>query len=287
MQNIIQLQHVQKKIKDQIIVKNLDFSVKKGEIFGFLGPSGAGKTTTINMMTGLFKVSKGSLKVLGYNASKLGTSQFMHDIGIMTDHSSLYHRLTIYENLKLFSNIYQMPKQRIDEVLENVELNDHRNKRISELSSGMKQRVLLARAIIHKPKLLFLDEPTANLDPITSKLIHSRLKEINEQGTTVFITTHDMDEAAQLCHRVAFIINGEIKLIGHPQSLQYQYATPTIKIVTKDDIHYTLDINSDTGALIHKLITNDNLKYIASDIPSLGDIFVKVTGEELKSNEII
>ncbi|WP_449450461.1 ABC transporter ATP-binding protein, partial [Streptococcus suis] len=191
MQNIIQLQHVQKKIKDQIIVKNLDFSVKKGEIFGFLGPSGAGKTTTINMMTGLFKVSKGSLNVLGYNASKLGTSQFMHNIGIMTDHSSLYHRLTIYENLKLFSDIYQIPTQRIDEVLENVELNDHRNKRISELSSGMKQRVLLARAIIHKPKLLFLDEPTRQAE-ISYAVFCLKKKKINTTLHTTFtpLLTH-------------------------------------------------------------------------------------------------
>lgn len=284
---MIQLNEVSKYFKDEEAVKHLSFSVSKGEIFGFLGPSGAGKTTTINMMIGRSKVSKGSLNILNHTTNELNHSHFKQRIGVMSDHSTLYHRLTVYENLKLYADIYQVSSERINETLGLVGLTKQKKKRVSKLSSGMKQRVLLARAIIHEPTLLFLDEPTANLDPTTSKMIHQRLTEMNDKGTTIFITTHDMEEATTLCDRVAFLVNGEIKLIGNPNQLRFQYAKPELNIITTQEEQLTLPQNETTGEYIKTLLTQQQLKYIASDLPSLGDIFLNITGEELESNETI
>ena len=185
--------------------------MKKGETIGFLGPSGSGKTTTIKILTAQLHPTAGEINVFGKPINKLKEPSFMKRIGILTDNSGLYERLTIFDNLSLYCDLYEVSKDRIDEVLESVNLRNEKNKQVQKLSKGMKQRATLARAILHKPDLLFLDEPTSALDPVNTKHIHEGLRKLSEEGTTIFLTTHDMHEAEEFCDRVAFLHDGEIK----------------------------------------------------------------------------
>src|SRR5699024_4807401 len=188
-------------------------------------PSGSGKTTTINILTGQMSSTSGEVEVLNFNESSLKSSKFRSEIGILTDNSALYERLTVHDNLKLFSKLYNAPLKNIEEMLELVNMKDDRDKQVSKLSRGMKQRVLLCKALIHKPRLVFLDEPTSALDPANVVHIHNGLRKLNELGTTIFLTTHNMEEATKLCHRVAFLHKGEIQEIGKPEELRYKYST--------------------------------------------------------------
>ena len=191
--------------------------VKRGEIFGYLGPSGAGKTTTLKLLTGQLHSDGGEMVVLGENPF---SPKMKQRIGIMSDMSGLYEKMTVYENLEIFADIYgvERKRERIDEVLAAVELREAKKKKVEKLSRGMKQRLVFARTILHDPELLFLDEPTANLDPTTAQEVRDLIRKLNGRGTTVFLTTHNMEEADELCHRVAFLNRGDIVESGTPRS---------------------------------------------------------------------
>src|SRR5690625_842204 len=223
MGNIIELNSVTKQFDGKNALDDIDMSVKTGEIFGLLGPSGAGKTTMIKLLTGQLSKTSGTIKVNKMGEGNFHSATFKENIGILSDNSALYERLTIYDNLKLFCKLYGTPLMRIDDVLADVNLTEERNKVVSKLSKGMKQRVLLAKALMHRPKLVFLDEPTSALDPGTVLHIHRALKKLNEAGTTIFLTTHNMEEATELCDRVAFLDQGKIKELGAPKALRYKY----------------------------------------------------------------
>ncbi|EFI84806.1 Fluoroquinolones export ATP-binding protein Rv2688c/MT2762 [Listeria grayi] len=281
MENIIKVNQLTKHLSGTRIIDAMTFQVKKGEIFGFLGPSGSGKTTTIKMLTGKYYPSGGEIEVLGFPQSKIGSSAFANKVGILSDHSALYERLTVQDNLMLFAKLYDMPQTKIEEALAFVDLADSKKKVIKTLSAGMKQRVLLAKTIMHEPELLFLDEPTSSLDPMTMAHIHNGLKALNEKGTTIFLTTHNMEEANHLCHRVAFIESGMLKVIGTPEELRFRHSNQTIKVIHKNGNVKRLDMNMDAARYISDMIEVDDLKFISSDLPSLGDVFLKVTGKEL------
>lgn len=204
MQNSIEVTGLQKVFGTTAAVRQLSFNVKRGEIFGLLGPSGSGKTTTIKILTGELTASAGDVNVLGFEPAQFGTAAFKSRIGILSDNSALYERLSIYDNLKLFCKLYDVPLNRIGEILSDVNLQNEGAKTVSRLSKGMKQRVLLAKALIHRPELVFLDEPTSALDPGNMAHIHRGLQRLNDAGTTIFLTTHNMEEATALCDRVAF-----------------------------------------------------------------------------------
>jgi len=255
--------------------------VKQGEIFGLLGPSGAGKTTMIKLLTGQLSATAGDLRVNNMNANHFQSENFRKNIGILSDNSALYERLTIYDNLKLFCKLYGAPLPRISEVLEDVQLAGDRDKPVAKLSKGMKQRVLLAKALIHRPKLLFLDEPTSALDPGTMLHIHRALKKLNEAGITIFLTTHNMDEATSLCHRVAFLDQGKIKELGAPKALQYKYSTHKFHIETFDGEVLKFENDPKHAEEIRRLIAASKVKTMFTDHPSLGDVFLSVTGKEL------
>ena len=206
---MIRVQNLVKKYQEQTVLSDVSFEVKTQEIFALLGPSGAGKTTIINILTGLISQDSGIVEV------DATTSQF----GLMLDQGGLYPNLNCVDNLNLYARIYKLPLSRVKETLKSVGLEDSAKKKVSELSRGMAQRLALARAILYKPKLLILDEPTSALDPGTSKGICKLLQSIREQGTTIFLTTHNMDEALKLCDRVALLHEGEIVIQGSPVQL--------------------------------------------------------------------
>lgn len=186
MENIIEVKDLVKTFSNQPALEGVNFQVKKGEIFGFLGPSGSGKTTTIKILTGQMNPTTGSASVFGGPVSKLKQSDYRKRFGVLTDNSGLYERLSINDNLKLYCDLYDVPRSRIEESLAIVNLTNEKNKKTSALSKGMKQRVILARTLLHEPELLFLDEPTSALDPTNTLHIYEGLRALNAKGTTIF-----------------------------------------------------------------------------------------------------
>ena len=218
MTNILKANQLTKTFGNVKALDHCDLEIRKGEIFGYLGPSGAGKTTTIKLLTGQLHSDAGEVTVLGKNPF---SPEIRQQIGIMSDMSGLYEKMTVYENLDIFADIYGVKnkKKKIKETLEAVDLYDNRKKKVEKLSRGMKQRLVFARTILHNPRLLFLDEPTANLDPATADEIRELITKLNRNGTTVFLTTHNMEEADELCHRIALLNKGHIVECGSPEEL--------------------------------------------------------------------
>ncbi|MDX8365982.1 ABC transporter ATP-binding protein [Cytobacillus sp. IB215665] len=281
MNNIIEVSNLVKSFKNKVALKDVSFNVKKGETFGFLGPSGSGKTTTIKILTSQLLHTSGEVQVFGEHVSKLNDPAYMKRIGVLTDNSGLYDRLSVYDNLVLYCKLYDVDVNRIDEVLESVNLVNEKKTQVKKLSKGMKQRVTLARAILHKPDLLFLDEPTSALDPANTKNIHNGLRQLNEEGTTIFLTTHDMLEAEEICDRVAFLNNGEIELLDTPQNLRTKFADPSISLLLKGDRTIVVDKDEQGAKQIYELMKSGDVVSIHSNEPTLGDIFVRLTGREL------
>ncbi|MDN4606134.1 ABC transporter ATP-binding protein [Sporosarcina highlanderae] len=281
MENIIEVSSLAKVFGNQTAIESVDFRVKKGEIFGFLGPSGSGKTTTIKILTGQLTPTSGTAKVFGESVSQLKNSEYRKRFGVLTDNSGLYGRLSIYDNLKLYCDLYDVPLSKIDEVLDAVNLKQEKSKKVSTLSKGMTQRVTLARALIHEPELLFLDEPTSALDPTNSLHIHDGLRALNEKGTTIFLTTHDMQEAETLCDRVAFLNNGKIQLLDTPDKLRKSYSDSTITVELTNEEKVILPAGSEGANQLFNYMNTNQVVTIHSNELTLGEIFVQVTGRKL------
>ncbi|CUU51128.1 ABC transporter ATP-binding protein [Clostridium beijerinckii] len=281
MENVISMKRVRKEFNKNVALQNLSFSVKKGEIFGFLGPNGAGKTTAIKILTSQLIPTSGEVLVLDKNLYVEKFNEF-RDIGILSDNNGLYERLTVKDNLMLLAEINKVNEKDIDYVLECMNMLKYKNIVIKKLSKGMKQRVMLMQAVLHRPKLLFLDEPTSSLDPGTVLEIHKFLRKINHEGTTIFLTTHNMEEADKLCDRVAFLNNGEIVETGKPEELKLKYASDEIKIKLKDeDKLITVKNNKEGAENIQSWMKNGRVLSIHSSEPSLEEIFLHLTGREL------
>lgn len=281
MTSVIEVSHLEKVYQNKQALNDVNFQVEKGETFGFLGPSGSGKTTTIKILTGQLTHTSGIAKVFGIPVQQLKSPAQRKRFGVVTDNSGLYNRLTIYDNLKTYAQLYDVQENRINEVLEMVRLQNETKQQVAKLSKGMTQRVLLARALLHKPEILFLDEPTSALDPVNSKHIHEGLKELNKQGTTVFLTTHDMEEADHLCHRVAFLNKGSVQLLDSPKNLKKQYREEKVLLELRDGRELELPLEPSVANDIQRYISEDRVETIRTKEPTLGDIFVEVTGREL------
>jgi len=281
LENTIEVTSLRKVFGQHPAIKDVSFNVKRGEIFGLLGPSGSGKTTTIKILTGELGQTAGLVTVLGVDSKRFGTSDFKSKIGILSDNSSLYERLTVYDNLKLFCKLYNAPLKQIDVTLREVNLHDASSKTVSKLSKGMKQRVLLAKALMHNPDLVFLDEPTSALDPGNMSHIHRGLQKLNEAGTTIFLSTHNMEEATALCDRVAFLNNGKLQELDSPDALRYKYSTHAFHVETFTGERLVIENEPENANRIKELIANGNVKAMHTDNPTLGQIFLKVTGKEL------
>ena len=272
---MIIVKNVTKKFNQKIALEEISFEVKKGEIFGFLGPSGSGKTTMIKILTGQLNADNGQTELLGKVSEKL-TPADLELIGLVSDTSGFYEKLSLYKNLQAYAKLYGKPNARVDEVLKQVDLYDSKNLAAEKLSTGMKQRMFLARALINKPKVLFLDEPTSGLDPTTSKKIHELLLDLKESGTTIFLTTHDMNEATLLCDRLSLLNRGHLIEYGTPSSIIQKYNH-------EKKVQLTFADETQTEITFEALGQTDLAQVVAihSCEPTLEEIFIQLTGEKL------
>ncbi len=262
-------------------VDDISFDVEQSEVFGFLGPSGAGKSTTIKLLTRLLVPKTDRIFVLGQDMAK-ADYKFMRKIGIAFENDVLYPELTGFENLYFHGKLYGIRKQEIEEVMRMLDILDARDKPASQYSKGMKTRLVLARALVTKPQILFLDEPTSGMDPDIASYVRKVLKELSKNGTTLFVTTHDMHEAEQLCDRIAFFSGGKIVAVDTPESYKKRYGESRVLFQVGGE---NLQIGRKDKKELLKLIEQDQWDSIHSQEATLEDIFIKVVGRGLKDGD--
>lgn len=280
-QEFIRLEHISKKFSDGLVLKDIDAKLYRGEILGFLGPSGAGKTTTIKILTGQLKQTSGEAYILGINSHNIDETIY-EQIGIVTDSSGIYEYLSVYQNLEYFAKILKVEKGRISEVLKQVGLYEHRKKTAGKLSKGQIQRLVLARAVLHKPKVLFLDEPTSGLDPSTAIEIHKMLLQMKNEGMAIFLTTHNMEEATKMCDHVALLNEGTIVEYGTPKEICLKYnKVRKYSIQLDDGSEHMLEQNEKSIGQINSWMSENKIQTIHSCEPTLESVFLEVTGREL------
>jgi ABC-2 type transport system ATP-binding protein len=262
-------------------VDGISFEVTKGEIFGLLGHNGAGKTTTIRMLTGRTKPTSGEARVLGFDVVT-DLDRFKPLINLVFEDQNLYERLTGRDNLAMFADLYRAPTARVAELLDQVGLTDAASRRVKQYSSGMKQRLLIARALINEPQVLFLDEPTKGLDPSSARDLRTLIRELSGSGTTVFLTTHAMEEADELCHRVAFLSSGKIVALDAPRELKLRYGhrTASVLLQSRDEREIRLDDPNDAARLAAWMDAGEVLS-IHSQEGTLEDVFIALAGRPL------
>jgi len=277
-QQVIKADNLVKSFGSFKAISSLTFEVNKGEILGFLGPSGSGKTTTINILTGQLKPDQGQSSILGKSSTNLNEED-LTNIGLITENSGYYEKLSLYDNLLFFSKFYDVPQGNLDDLMKRVGLYDRRKTLAEKLSTGMKQRMLLVRAIINKPQVLFLDEPTSGLDPSTSQSIHELIKELQAEGTTIFLTTHDMHEATILCDKIVLLNKGQIVEAGTPSDLIQKYNTAKrVKITYQSGKEDYLSFSE-----LGQISQTDDILTIHSCEPTLEDVFIQLTGGKLNA----
>jgi ABC-2 type transport system ATP-binding protein len=253
MSAVIHASDLTKVFGKSIAVDHISFDVQKGEIFGFLGPNGAGKTTTTRMLTGVIPPDAGTATILGHDirAEPVLAKQ---GFGVVPETSNAYADLTAWQNLMLMGELYGLPRaraeQRSSDLLGMVGLLERKDQKVQAYSKGMKQRLILAMALIHEPELLFLDEPTSGLDVQSTQMILSLLRDLNTQGTTIFLTTHNMEEANRLCHRVGIIRSGKMVAIDAPEKLK-----TTIDRVHKIEVSFDRDVPDNSLAGLEGVTT--------------------------------
>jgi ABC-2 type transport system ATP-binding protein len=307
MEKAIEVSKLVKSYDGVVAVDNISFEVNPGEVFGFLGPNGAGKTTTIRVLTGLSKPTSGNAHVLGYDiASEIVKAK--REFGVVPEQSNMYDELSGQDNLRFVARLYGIPRSeynsRVDELLKIFKLQERSNNKFASYSRGMKRALTIAAALVHKPKLLFLDEPTVGLDVVAARSLRSIVKQMKESGTTVFLTTHYLEEADNLCDRVAFLVKGKIVAIDSPlklkamvekeSALDISFKTPLINAVdemrnrlpgltiTKVDDRIRI-YGGDADSVLHTILdyaseNGTQVGSITSTRPSLEDAFVKLTG---------
>ena len=275
MTSMVVAKNIVKTFGSKTALNSINFEIKEGEIFGFLGPSGSGKTTMINILTGQLLPDSGKTQLLGKDSQDLHPTD-LEKIGIVSDQSGFYEKLSLEKNLLLYAKLYGINLNRVDELLDQVGLLASKKILAEQLSTGMKQRMLLARALINQPKILFLDEPTSGLDPTTSKSIHELLVQLKESATTIFLTTHDMNEATLLCDHLDLLNKGKLIEQGSPADIIQKYNTnKRIKVIYKNHQERIFDFSE-----LSTLATNDLIS-IHSCEPTLEEIFIRLTGEKL------
>lgn len=269
-------------------VAGITFSVQRGEIFGLLGPNGAGKTTTIRMLTGQIDPTSGSAAVAGCDVVK-ERQRLKERIGVVFEEQNLYERMSARQNLAFSCWIYGLPLARADEVLDLVHLRDRANEPVRTFSNGMKQRLMIARALLHRPTVLFLDEPTRGLDPIAAREVRAAIEQQAQEGMTILLTTHLLEEADQMCQRVAFIVRGRIVANDTPRNLKLAHGHRTLLVTlgtggpgsanggALSDITLGMDDPRDQARL-EQLLASGSVRAIHSQEATLEDVFVEIAG---------
>ena len=265
-------------------VNGISFQVGAGEVFGFLGPNGAGKSTTQKILIGLLTGHQGTVQVLGKDIRAWGSDLYEH-IGVSFELPNHYSKLTGLENLQFFRDLYTGPTEDPRALLDLVDLADAANVRVAQYSKGMQMRLNVARALLNRPELVFMDEPTSGLDPVSSRHIKGLLRRLGDEGRTVFLTTHNMTVADEVCDRVAFIVDGQVKLIDAPRTLKLQHGQREVRVEYSVDHHTAwrayplagLGQNEDFLALLRTF----PVETIHTQEATLEDIFIRVTGRSL------
>lgn len=268
-----------------VAVDRLSLDVGTGEIFGFLGPNGAGKTTTIRVLTGVLKPTSGTVGIAGYRIPK-DLDAVKPLCGYVPDTEDHFEELSGRENLRIFASLYRLPRQRIDEVLGRVELAEAANLAVSRYSKGMRKKLLIAREIMHRPRVLFCDEPTANLDAHSTSVVRELLKELCNAGTTVFLTTHNMTEVEEICDRVAILSRGKLVDSDTPSAFIMRHAERKVRV--ERDVNgrqirqlFDLDDPSSRGDLAALIARQSDVRVHSLDF-RFEDVFRKLTGEAYK-----
>jgi ABC-2 type transport system ATP-binding protein len=270
---------------DLTAVDHINFQVAEREILGFLGPNGAGKTTTVKMLTGQMKPKSGRAILLGMDVVK-NIERVQGKIGVCFETTNLYEQMTAIENLNLFARLFGVRTFNASELLNRVGLEGRGKDKVETYSKGMKQRLMVARSLVNRPQILFLDEPTAGLDPTSSEAIREVILGEKERGATVFLTTHDMVEADKLSDRVAFMNQGKIVALDTPLNLKRQYGKRALKVKVStesgglEDREIELD-TPETPANIQELFAREQVVTVHSEEATLEDIFISITGRGL------
>jgi fluoroquinolone transport system ATP-binding protein len=266
-------------------LRDVSFRVERGEIFGFLGPSGAGKSTTQKVLIGLLKEYQGTVTARGRDLQAWGPDYYER-IGVSFETSTHYLKLTAVENLTYFRSLYAGATVEPQALLDMVGLGEDGGLRVSQYSKGMRNRLSVARAFLNRPELLFLDEPTAGLDPVNARRIKELIRQEREQGATVFLTTHDMAVAGELCDRVAFIVDGRIVLIDTPRTLRLRYGKRLVEVEVgsngrRQSHTFPLDGLGENNEFLH-LLRQEQIETIHTQETTLENIFIEVTGRRLR-----
>lgn len=266
-------------------VDGISFTLDEGKILGFLGPNGAGKSTAIKILTGQIHADRGSVNVLGIDVKKDAQKIRAH-IGVSFEETNLYEQLSAKENLELFAKLFNVKSFDVEALLNRVDLAGKGRNKVASFSKGMKQRLMVARSLINRPQVLFLDEPTDGLDPVSSENIRTIIQEECQRGASVFLTTHDMLEADKLSDEVAFLHDGKIVVMDTPHNLKQKYGKRAIQVETQspDGSLKKKELGMDqaaTGIVIKDLFKNENVVTIHSREATLEDIFIQITGKRL------
>lgn len=273
--------------QSQDVIKGISFDIKEGEIFGFLGPSGAGKSTTQKIMIKILEDFRGNISYNGKNITEF-KDDFYEDIGVSFEMPIHFSKMTALENIEFFMKLYKR-NGNIEELMKRVGLWEDKDKMVGEFSKGMKIRLNIVRALLNDPKMLFLDEPTNGLDPTNAKILKDMIREFKDQGGTVFITSHIMADIDQLCDRVAFIVDGQIKELDSPRNLKIKYGKRTMTLEYKEDgqtirKEYPMDGIGQNNEFLDLLQTKE-IETLHTGETTLEDIFIKVTGVKLDDEE--
>jgi ABC-2 type transport system ATP-binding protein len=279
--NAIEVENLSRTFNDLKAVDSISFSVQAGEIFGFLGHNGAGKTTTIRMLSGQLLPSSGRGQVAGCDVVS-EQKRLKPLIGVVSEHQNLYERMSGRENLEFAARLYGQTDRRVDEALEQVGLLERAKDKAKNYSNGMKQRLLIARALLHRPRIVFLDEPTRGLDPVVGREIRRLIVDLSNEGVTVFLTTHYMEEADLLCSRVAFLSEGRIVALDTPSHLKIKHGQNLVKVTLNNgnNLNISLD-DQDAGQQLQTLISEGQVQSLHSAEATLEEVFIRIAGREL------
>jgi ABC-2 type transport system ATP-binding protein len=279
--NAIEVAGLSRTFKNLRAVDNISFTVDAGEVFGFLGHNGAGKTTSIRMLTGQLQPTAGGAQVAGCDVVT-ERRRLKPLIGVVSENQNLYERMSGRENLAFAARLYGTGSKRVEEALDQVGLLDRAQDNVQHYSNGMKQRLLIARALLHRPEIVFLDEPTRGLDPVVGRDIRSLILGLSRQGVTIFLTTHYMEEADQLCGRVAFISDGRIVALDTPDNLKVAHGQKSLQARLDDGQTLTIPLDdNDAGERLEKLVSSGQIRTLHSAEATLEEVFIQITGRRL------